>query len=55
MRAMIDKENWVRCGECGHKLVRIVNVENDAEKIVLETKCHSCKALNIITGLKSKD
>ena len=37
-------ENWVRCKECGHKLMRVV----DVKAAQIEIKCHSCKAINTI-------
>ena len=42
----IDKEGWIRCGECGHKLFRLVD-EDSSFKV--ETKCHSCKTINTIS------
>jgi len=45
-RARIDKDNWIRCVYCGHKLGRLVKHPNDNECIV-ELKCHSCKTVNL--------
>ena len=50
-RAIIDEKNWIRCGECRHKLGKIVA---DCEfSPMIEIKCHSCKELNIFSkGVK---
>ena len=37
-------DTWVRCTNCGHKLLRII----DVGKTTIELKCHSCKAINEI-------
>lgn len=37
-------DNWVRCKNCGHKLMRVVSEGG----IKVETKCHSCKTVNEI-------
>lgn len=36
---------WVRCKNCGHKLFKVVDTKSNA---CIETKCHSCKAINEI-------
>lgn len=38
------EEMWLRCKNCGHKLLKVV--EGGGTQI--ETKCHSCKTINII-------
>lgn len=51
----IDKDNWARCGECGHKLFRL-NPQHDKGKyyamhvLGIEIKCHSCKSINVLRG-----
>lgn len=42
--AMLDGE-WVVCGNCGHKLGRVVGEKSPTG---LEIKCHSCKAINLV-------
>lgn len=37
-------DDWIRCKYCGHKLMRVV----DKSLARIETKCHSCKAINEI-------
>lgn len=47
--ARIDKEGWVRCAQCGHKLCRTVGAWKERMAMpALEIKCHSCKTLNYI-------
>lgn len=47
--ARIDKEKWVRCGQCGHKLGKALGVWSEIQAMpALEVKCHSCKAINYI-------
>lgn len=41
-----DKEGWIRCGKCGHKLFRITCGCEGGQSPVIEIKCHSCKELN---------
>ena len=49
MTARIDKDRWIRCAECGHKLGRAVGEWGDRQSFpAIEVKCHSCKALNYI-------
>ena len=43
MKARIDECNWLRCGNCSHKLGAIIKYENGT---TIEIKCHSCKAIN---------
>ena len=38
-------DNWIRCKNCGHKLFKIV----DEGGVRIQTKCHSCKAINDIS------
>ena len=41
----LNKDNWVLCGNCKHKICRLLGkMPTEA----LEIKCHSCKELNII-------
>ena len=41
----LNKDNWVLCGNCRHKLCRLLGkMPTEA----LEIKCPSCKKLNII-------
>ena len=35
----------VRCGRCGHLLMRVVTLSTDGR---FEIKCHSCKEINAI-------
>lgn len=47
--ARIDKDRWFRCGQCGHKLGRMVGVWNTRQSMpAIEIKCHSCKQINYI-------
>ncbi len=59
MKAIISNDNWVRCGKCRHKLFKILNriyTENESGTIVLESKCSSCKELNVtMFGIRRKD
>lgn len=50
MIAKVDREDsrWIRCGKCGHRLMKVLNGKC-AGKIIIETKCHSCKEVNVIT------
>lgn len=44
-----DKEGWIRCERCGHKLAKVVGVWEGRNAFpALETKCHSCGTLNYI-------
>lgn len=52
MKATIDKNDWVRCGNCGHKLMRMVYAGKG--EVIAETKCHSCKEQNIIHIMPTK-
>ena len=48
----LNKDNWVLCGNCKHKLCRLLGkMPTEA----LEIKCHSCKELNIIVEGKNID
>ncbi|SCY69710.1 hypothetical protein SAMN02910292_02552 [Lachnospiraceae bacterium XBB2008] len=47
MDARIDENNWIRCGCCGHKLARIVDMGSDEPSLILEIKCHSCKGIQL--------
>ena len=45
MLKALNKDNWVLCGNCRHKLCRLLGkMPTEA----LEIKCSSCKELNII-------
>lgn len=47
--ARIEKDKWIRCSECGHKLGRIAGEWAEHQSFpAIEIKCHSCKALNYI-------
>lgn len=49
-----NKENWVRCHCCGHKLGRIVTpITNGIFE--LEIKCHSCKEINTILFMREEN
>lgn len=48
-RARIDTEGWCRCGNCGHKLFKVVEEIHPATEIPkIEMKCHSCRYVNAI-------
>ena len=40
----INNGTWIRCQQCGHKLLRVM----DAKGSLIEIKCHSYKAINEI-------
>ena len=43
----VEKDEWVRCGACGHKLFKLTDEKYKSKREeVLEIKCHSCKVLN---------
>lgn len=44
-------DRWIRCKKCGHKLLKIV----DEGGVHIETKCHSCKAINEIKIIGGND
>jgi len=44
MEKLNEKETWLRCKNCGHKLLKITR-KGDTQ---IEMKCHSCKAINTI-------
>lgn len=47
VRTQPAKDEWVRCGNCGHKLFRLTDPKyKDKKNETLEIKCHSCKMLN---------
>lgn len=48
------KDGWVRCSNCGHKLGKVLLATTEGNCIV-EIKCHSCKALNIINFRKETE
>jgi len=48
-RARIDKDRWIRCGQCSHKLGKAVGAWSEKQAMpAIEVKCHSCKTLNYI-------
>lgn len=52
IKARTDNENWVRCGKCGHKFMKVVNdgyCDISSIPPIVEIKCHSCKAINAWT------
>lgn len=46
MKIFTDKDNWIRCGACGHKLGKLKSAGHYSTPVLVEIKCHSCKALN---------
>lgn len=42
-KARIDKDGWVRCGNCGHKMFK---TSDNKLPSGIEIKCHSCKKIN---------
>jgi len=40
------KYNWIRCGNCGHKLFKLE--EGSESSLRLEIKCSSCKAICLL-------
>lgn len=62
--ARIDEKKWVRCGNCGHKLFRLVSDNPTTYEVKIsqwadgdlpernasgiEIKCHSCKQINFL-------
>lgn len=45
-KARVDKNKWIRCVGCGHKLGKVI--EHEGKEICLvEIKCHSCKTVNL--------
>ena len=40
---MINKIEWVKCPQCGHKLFKVIELQGG--DIKLEHKCHSCKTI----------
>lgn len=47
--ARIDKQSWIRCPNCGHKLGRAVGSwENIGAFPAIEIKCHSCKEVTYV-------
>lgn len=49
----VDKDRWIRCVHCGHKLGRVLKNTNKNDCLV-EIKCHSCKTINICYVNKNK-
>lgn len=49
MLARIDRQGWIRCGQCGHKLGKTVGAWSEMQAMpAIETKCHVCKGINYI-------
>jgi len=48
--AKLGRDNWIRCGKCGHKL-GIVTGSGSGTSSKIEIKCHSCKELNLFSFL----
>lgn len=47
VKATTKTDEWVRCGNCGHKLFRLTDERYKNKKSeILEIKCHSCKVKN---------
>lgn len=40
-----NKIKWIRCKNCGHKLMKVLDNTN---KTTIEIKCSSCKAITVI-------
>lgn len=38
--------NWIRCSNCNHKLMRVIDTKDN--NTVIEIKCSSCKAITKI-------
>jgi len=47
IRAITDEKNWIRCGECRHKLGRVSGAGSCDPSPIIEIKCHSCKNINV--------
>lgn len=45
-KAIIDKNAWIRCVGCGHKLGKVIKYEKQ-KGCLIEIKCHSCKTINL--------
>lgn len=43
-KARIDENNWMRCGKCSHKLMKVIGGGSFPK---IEIKCHSCKTINV--------
>lgn len=43
----LNTNNWIRCKNCGHKLMRVIDAKDNTTKV--EIKCSSCKAITIIS------
>lgn len=43
LRARLDRNGWIRCGQCGHKLMWMRKGTLDGE-----IKCHSCRLINLV-------
>ncbi len=43
-----ERVNWVLCPECGHKLFKKIELNDDKPLKAIEIKCHSCKKISVI-------
>lgn len=47
VNATVREDEWVRCGNCNHKLFKVTDEKYKTHKgEMVEIKCHSCKMLN---------
>lgn len=51
--AMVEKDRWIRCVYCGHKLGKAL-AHNNKGDCLIEIKCHSCKTINVCLVNKYK-
>ena len=47
IEARLDEKNWIRCGNCSHKLGRVIGAGHCVPSPIIEIKCHSCKSINV--------
>lgn len=59
-QSMTTADGWILCAKCGHKLARVLcdikshnATPSSRSGVIIELKCHSCKALNIYGGKKN--
>lgn len=48
-KATPDGSEWVTCGNCGHKMMKIILCPRGplySGRVVFEVKCSSCKKIN---------
>lgn len=48
IRARVCEDGWVRCGNCRHKLMKVVGATKSSSDCSVEIKCHSCKEINTV-------